>query len=201
MFDILMILLFTFFLFNSVFIITSTNSIHSVLFLVLNFAVSTGILLLLEREFLALSFIIIYVGAISVLFLFVIMMLDIKMSSNLKDLFKYFPIGIFFGVIFSFEIFYVITNIFYTNSYNYSDYLKNFYVNWFKKVDNLTDILALGQIIYTHYVIQFLLAGIILLLAVLSSVVLTKDHLLINKQKNQVIFKQISRYYRSSVLN
>lgn len=200
MFDILMIFLFTFFLFNSIFIITSTNSIHSVLFLVLNFALSTGILLVLEREFLALSFIIIYVGAISVLFLFVIMMLDIKILHNRKDLFRYFPIGIFFGLIFFFEVFYVIINIFYTNSYN-SNLLKNFYVNWFKKVDSLTDIIALGQIIYTHYVIQFLLAGIILLLAVLSSVVLTKDHLLINKQKNQIIFKQISRHYKSSVLN
>lgn len=195
-----MIFLFTFFLFNSIFIITSTNSIHSVLFLVLNFALSTGILLVLEREFLALSFIIIYVGAISVLFLFVIMMLDIKILHNRKDLFRYFPIGIFFGLIFFFEVFYVIINIFYTNSYN-SNLLKNFYVNWFKKVDSLTDIIALGQIIYTHYVIQFLLAGIILLLAVLSSVVLTKDHLLINKQKNQIIFKQISRHYKSSVLN
>lgn len=195
-----MILLFAFLLFNCVFIITSTNSIHSVLFLVLNFAISTGILLLLEREFLALSFVIIYVGAISVLFLFVIMMLDIKMLNNLKDLFKYFPVGVFFGVIFFFEIFYIITNIFYINTYN-SNFLMNFYVNWFKKIDYLTDILALGQVIYTHFVIQFLLVGMILLVAVLASVVLTKNYSLINKQKNQVIFKQISRQYKSSVLN
>lgn len=78
MYDIIITIFFILMIFNSFLIITSKNSVHSVLFLVINFIITTGILLILEREFLALSFLIIYVGAISILFLFVIMMLILK---------------------------------------------------------------------------------------------------------------------------
>ena len=85
---------------NSILTIMSKNSVHSVLFLVLNFLVSFGLLIILERDFLALVFLIIYVGAISILFLFVVMMLDLKIINSNKDLLKYFPIGIIVSILF-----------------------------------------------------------------------------------------------------
>jgi len=199
MYDIIISLFFILMIFNSLFIIISKNSVHSVLFLVLNFIISSGILLILEREFLALSFLIIYVGAISILFLFVIMMLDIKVVNSTKDLLKYFPIGSLIGVIFFFEIFYIIFNTFVLNSYSNGDF-SNFHINWYKKIDFITDITALGQIIYTHYVIQFLLAGIILLLSVIAAIILTKDNIK-KKPKKQLLFRQISRQYKNVILS
>lgn len=184
---------------NSIMVISSQNSIHSVLFLVLNFVVAAGILLLLEREFMALIFLIIYVGAISVLFVFVVMMLDIKITGDKKDFVKYFPIGSLIGVLFLFEMIYVIFGCFKENAYKTSFY-NNFYINWFLHVDTLNDIEALGQVIYTHFVIQFLVAGLILLLSVVAAVVLTKNTR-INQPKKQSLFRQISRNYKSVVLS
>ena len=184
---------------NSIMVISSQNSIHSVLFLVLNFVVAAGILLLLEREFMALIFLIIYVGAISVLFVFVVMMLDIKITGYKKDFVKYFPIGSLIGVLFLFEMIYVIFGCFKENAYKTSFY-NNFYTNWFLHVDTLNDIEALGQVIYTHFVIQFLVAGLILLLSVVAAVVLTKNTR-INQPKKQSLFRQISRNYKSVVLS
>ena len=83
-------------------IILSQNSIYSVLFLVLSFISSSSILFLLECEYISLIFVIIYVGAIAVLFLFVVMMLDIKTTHLVKDSLKYFPFGSLLGIVFIF---------------------------------------------------------------------------------------------------
>jgi len=184
---------------NSIMVISSQNSIHSVLFLVLNFVVAAGILLLLEREFMALIFLIIYVGAISVLFIFVVMMLDIKITGDRKDFIKYFPIGSLISILFLFEMVYVIFGCFKENPYKTSFY-DSFYTNWFTNLDTLNDIESLGQIIYTHFVIQFLVAGLILLLSVIAAVALTKN-IRVNQPKKQSLFKQISRNYKSVVLS
>ncbi len=198
MFNILICLFMVLMIINSLAIILSNNSIHSVLFLVLNFILSSGLLLVFEREFLALSFLIIYVGAISVLFLFVVMMLDIKIKNSNIDILKYFPIGFFLGIVFFFEIIYMLLDLLFLNTYRYNIFINN-YINWFKITDSITDIQALGQILYTHYVIQFLLAGLILLVAVIAAVVLTQDNI-IKKPKKQLLFKQISRQYKSAVI-
>ena len=87
---------------SSLMIILSQNSIYSVLFLVLSFVSSSSIMFLLECEYISLIFIIIYVGAIAVLFLFVVMMLDIKTVYLVKDSLKYFPFGSFLGIVFLF---------------------------------------------------------------------------------------------------
>ena len=195
-------LLFYFFSFmliiSSLMIIFSQNSIYSVLFLVLSFVSSSSILFLLECEYVSLIFIIIYVGAIAVLFLFVVMMLDIKTVYFTKDFLKYFPFGSFLGLVFLFEILLVIPNIFEpTNPYNTS-LLSNYYSDWFNKLDYSTEIVSIGHLLYTDYVIQFLLSGNILLLATIGPVVLVLVRS-ISKSKNQVTFKQLSRTY-SSVL-
>ena len=94
---------------------------------------------------------------------------------------------------------YVIFGCFKENAYKTSFY-NNFYTNWFLHVDTLNDIEALGQVIYTHFVIQFLVAGLILLLSVVAAVVLTKNTR-INQPKKQSLFRQISRNYKSVVLS
>jgi len=178
-------------LFSSLMIIVVKNAIYSILFLVLSFVMATGLLFLLESEFMSLIFIVIYVGAIAVLFLFVIMMLNIKVTNSIKDLLKYFPIGNFLGFVFLIEILLIIFESFNTNPYK-NNFLFNFYTNWFEKVDSISEIESLGQILYTYYVPQFLIAGIILLIAVIGSVILTLSHKNI-EVKNQDTFRQVSR--------
>lgn len=196
-------LLFYFFsnvlLISALMIIIVQNSIYSVLFLVLSFITSASILFLFECEFIALMFITIYVGAIAVLFLFVVMMLDIKTIYFTKDTLKYFPFGSFIGFVFLIEILLVVSRNFKINPYQNS-LLSNFYVNWFDKIDSFTDLEAIGQVLYTYYVLQFLIAGIILLLAVIGSVVLTINTSVKNA-KHQVIFKQLSRNYKNVLLS
>lgn len=196
-------LLFSFILiFSAISIITVQNPIYSVLFLVLNFLTASGLLFLLECEFLALLFIIIYVGAIAVLFLFVIMMLDLKILSSSKDIFKYLPAGSFIGGAFFLVVTIIILDEFYLNSYlNCSLGLEfvNFYINWYSNIDSFTDIQVIGQLLYTHYVIQFLISGIILLLAVLGAVSLTMNNES-QQIKKQMFFKQISRNHKNILL-
>ena len=101
--------------------ILSQNSIYSVLFLVLSFVSSSSILFLLECEYISLIFIIIYVGAIAVLFLFVVMMLDVKTVYLAKDSLKYFPFGSFIGIVFLIEILLIVPSTFEsTNPYDAS---------------------------------------------------------------------------------
>jgi len=176
--------------------ILSQNSIYSVLFLVLSFVSSSSILFLLECEYVSLIFIIIYVGAIAVLFLFVVMMLDVKTVYLAKDSLKYFPFGSFIGIVFLIEILLIVPTTFESaNPYDVS-FLWNCYLDWFNKLDYFTEVMSIGHLLYTDYIIQFLLSGNILLLATIGPVtlVLTRS---IKVTKKQVTFKQLSRTYNS----
>jgi NADH-quinone oxidoreductase subunit J len=178
-------------LFSALMVVVVQNSIYSVLFLVCSFISAASLLFILECEFIALLFIIIYVGAIAVLFLFVVMMLDIKTVNLTKNTIKYFPFGSFISIIFLFEILAIILKNFKSNPYQ-KEFLVNFYYNWYEKLDALTEIEAIGQVLYTHYVLQFLVAGYILFLAVVGSIVLTISPPN-KKAKSQIIYRQISR--------
>jgi len=177
-------------------IIFSQNSIYSVLFLVLSFVASSSILFLLECEYISLMFIIIYVGAIAVLFLFVVMMLDIKIAHVTKDSLKYFPFGSFLGVIFLIEALIAVPSTFESINPYTTSFLSNYHPDWFNRLDYFTEIISIGHLLYTDYVIQFLLSGNILLLATIGPVtlVLTRS---IETSKKQVVFRQLSRTYNS----
>lgn len=183
---------------SSVLVITSQNAIFSVLFLVLSFLSASSLLFLLKCEFLSLIFILIYVGAIAILFLFVVMMLDLKTIQNKRDSLKYLPFGFIIGIVFLTEILLIVKETFKSNPYK-SDLLYNFYTNWYDKIDSFTEIQTLGQIIYTQYVLQFLIAGNVLLLATIAAVVLTISTKSEN-YKNQVIFKQLARNNKNVIL-
>ena len=186
-------------LFSALMVITAQNAIYSVLFLVLSFLSSSIILFLLKCEFLSLIFILIYVGAIAILFLFVVMMLDLKDVNEKKDTLKYFPFGFVIGIVFFTEIALVIKETFKPNPYQNSD-LFNFYINWYDKIDIFTEINSIGQVVYTQFVLQFLIAGNVLLLATLAAVVLTINATTHKNKKTQIIFKQLSRNYKNTLI-
>lgn len=186
-------------LLSSLMVILVQNSIYSVIFLVLSFIAAASILLLFECEFIALMFIIIYVGAIAVLFLFVVMMLEVKVYTSQKHILKYFPVLFFIGCLFALEVFYAISSNFENNLYCLSC-LSNKYTNWYDKLDFFSDILSIGQVLFTQYVLQFLIVGNILLLAVISVVVLIINTQSLSKNKTQIIFKQVSRKHGNVLL-
>lgn len=181
----------SFLILSSLLTILINNPIYAILFMILSFVSAVCLLILLESEFMALIFIVIYIGAIAVLFLFVVMMLNLKIIDSIKDVFKYFPISNFIGFFILFEVLVSFYNNFKLNPYSES-FLYNSYINWFDKIDSISDIKSIGQIVYTHYVVQFLIAGLILLIAVLGAVVLTLDQNVVNF-KSQDTFKQTSR--------
>ena len=150
--------------------------------------------------------IIIYVGAITVLFLFVIMMLDINILIDKKNNknFGYLPIIFLITFIFFLETFLMFSKIF--SSYYHlieqslfeNNIIYNYYIN---KIDNITNIETIGQILYTYYAFFFLAAGIILLIALIGAVTLTKKN---KKHKNfstKNVYKQLSRNASKAIFN
>ena len=164
------IILFYLFFF-SFFVISSRNPVHSVLSLIFVFLLSAALLLCLEVEFLALSFVIVYVGAIAILFLFVVMMLDVKIGDNSFDFLRYGSLSYFISFIFLLEITKPLTYLTFFSSTSFStNYL---WIRWFTEIDYISNIQTIGQLLYTYYFVFFLIAGFILFIAVLGALMLT----------------------------
>ena len=179
-------------LFSASMVIISKNPLHSVLFLVTSFLSSSILLFLFENEFLALFFLIIYLGAITILFLFVVMMLDIKYR-DLQTSRLYLPMGVLIGATVLIETYVAFEKVFSVNT-NVTAQDYNFYSSWYNNLDALSDIYVFGQIFYTHYVLQILIAGLILYLAVIGVAFLTVRSALDNgKKREQSLFRQLSR--------
>ncbi len=141
-------------------VISSRNPVHSVLFLILAFFNSAGLFVLLGAEFLAMLLVVVYVGAVAVLFLFVVMMLDINFA-ELRDGFqRYMPLGLGVGGILLAEILFV----FFTRE----EMPEN--LNLVSEVSNTR---ALGRVLYTDYIYLFQVAGLILLVAMIGAITLT----------------------------
>jgi NADH-quinone oxidoreductase subunit J len=176
-------------LLSAIMVISSRNPVHSVLFLILAFCGSSGLLILIEAEFMAMIFIVVYVGAIAVLFLFVVMMLNIKISEVIDEIYQYLPVGGLIGIIFLLEVFIIVDNDFVPLLSNGSE--ASAYVDWSTQIDNVTNLSSLGQVLYTHYAITFLMAGIVLLVAMIGAIVLTMQ--IRTTVRRQHIFQQVSR--------
>jgi len=194
-----------FFLFSSILlssslvVITARNPIHSVLFMILVFLNVVFILISLEVEFLALTFVIVYVGAVAVLFLFVVMMLNIKITSLNKELIHYFPIGGLVGLIFLFNVILVMLSSGVNSSLTSSLVLKKYdYIDWLSLVDSPTNIEVIGQVVYTAQSLYFIISGLVLLVAMIGAIVLTNQ----NKDKSirtQQVFQQLSRNFKKAI--
>lgn len=201
--------LFTFFaslsLLCGVCVITSKNPIHAVLFLVLVFFNVSGLLILLGVEFLALLFLIIYVGAIAVLFLFIIMMLTIKIPDYKIIMYRYLPIGLILGAGFLFQILVVFESelcsliLISPNAIvHYSNFYLNSIIIWNFEIRPITNIEVFGSVLYTHYVYLFLISGIILLISMIGAITLTLHHR--GDIKRQKIYKQVQQEFAKTII-
>jgi len=167
--------------FSGSFVILASNPIHSLIFLILTFFGSACILILFQIDFLALIFIVIYVGAIAILFLYVVMMLNVKF--NILENNSLNPLTFCLGFMF-FSFFY----IFFSQTFNYEETKPFHYENHF---DILNNIDSLGQFLFNYFLSCFLVAGLILLIAVIGAIILTLNFS--GNRKNQLIFRQLSR--------
>jgi len=171
----------SFFLFSAflvttcIFVIFSKNPVNSVLFLVLAFLNSTFLFILIGAEFVGIILAIVYIGAVAILFLFVVMMLDIQKVTLMLNIKKYIPIAAVFASIILAEIIYL--TVYKTNKVN---------PDVITKYDNNTE--QIGDVLYTKYFIDFQLSGIVLLLAMIGAIVLT--HVYRPSIKRQNIDKQ-----------
>ncbi|HYM01635.1 MAG TPA: NADH-quinone oxidoreductase subunit J [Stellaceae bacterium] len=153
---------------SGVMVISSRNPVHSVLFLILAFFNAAGLFVLMGAEFLALILVIVYVGAVAVLFLFVVMMLDINFVELRQGVLQYLPIGALIGLALFFELFLVL------GAWAFGpDVAKSFAAPLPAASANVSNTVALGQLIYTRYVYAFQAAGLILLVAMIGAIVLT----------------------------
>ena len=141
-------------------VISSRNPVHSVLFLILAFFNSAGLFVLLGAEFLAMLLVVVYVGAVAVLFLFVVMMLDINFAELREGFQRYMPLGLGVGGILLTEILFVF--------FNREEMPEN--VNLVSEVSNTR---ALGRVLYTDYIYLFQVAGLLLLVAMIGAITLT----------------------------
>lgn len=151
---------------SSLTVILVKNPVHSVLWLIFAFFNATGLFILLGAEFLATVLVIVYVGAVAVLFLFVVMMLNINFTKLKEGFHKYVPVCTLIALVLMFDLFLVITK-----STDVSFSVKS--TLSFAEFAGLTNTHAIGSVLYTDYMSVFLIAGMILLVAMVSAIVLT----------------------------
>jgi NADH-ubiquinone oxidoreductase chain 6 len=230
-------------------VIGSRNPVHSVLFLILVFFNSAGLLILLQLDFFGMIFLVVYVGAIAVLFLFVVMMLNVRLTEMNERRLRYLPIGGLLGFLFLAEVFLIVDNDLipplWTHSNmtppgNESSRSQNFFLlrevfaessqgafskngndvlvygkeeplashfpcedlqwtGWSQLVESLTPIEAVGELIFTYYFFLFLVASLILLVAMIGAIVLTLHKGVLVKR--QEVFQQNTREFAKTIAN
>jgi NADH-quinone oxidoreductase subunit J len=168
---------------SALMVIAARNPVHSVLFLILAFVNSAGLFMLAGAEFLALILIVVYVGAVAVLFLFVTMMLDVDFASLRQGMLQYAPVGVVVGVILFLELLLVAGSFVLP-----VDGGAVAAVPMDAAVDNTR---AIGQLLYTRYVFLFQGAAGVLLVAMIGAIVLTLRHK--SNVKRQDVFRQTGR--------
>ena len=172
---------------SAIMVTVSKNTVHSVFFLILDFISISCLFIMIGAEFLGMIMLIVYVGAVAVLFLFVVMMLNVAQQKNQwfasKDSSKHIPVGLIISTIIFFELIIVI------GGWKYKPEI--FDVNNSLKVSDLSNTHSLGQVLYTDYIHIFQISGMILLVAMVGAIVLTFRQR--SNVKRQSYIKQISR--------
>ena len=163
----------------------------SVLFLILTFFNAAGLFLLTGAEFLAMILLVVYVGAVAVLFLFVVMMLDVDFKELKSGALQYAPVGALVGCVLAAELIIVLGSRFINPDVAKSGVLP------IPDVAERTNTQALGDVLYTNYVAYFQIAGVILLVAMIGAIVLTLRHK--PNVKRQDIGKQVARDPKQAV--
>ena len=174
----------SFLIFTCISVIFSKNPVNSVLFLVLAFLNFTFLFILIGAEFVGIILAIVYIGAVAILFLFVVMMLDIQITTLMFNIKRYIPLALLFAGVILAEIIYL--TVFKSSKSNLSEIVRSF---------NNTE--EIGNVLYTKYFIDFQLSGVVLLLAMIGAIVLT--HVYRPSIKRQNIDKQNNTYSKDRI--
>ena len=174
---------------SSLAVISARNTVHAVFFLILDFVSISCLFIMMGAEYLGMLTLIVYVGAVAVLFLFVVMMLNVNFKELRAGFLSYLPFGSLIGIVLLIEICLMVTTWKYKDSFIKTSEIK---IN-----SNLSNTEAIGNVLYTDFLHYFQISGLILLVAMIGAILLTfrrKDNL-----KRQDITKQISRERNESV--
>ena len=175
---------------SSIFVILAKNPVHSVFFLILAFFNATGLFVLMGAEFLAMLLLIVYVGAVAVLFLFVVMMLNIDFKSLRTGMMRNASLGVLVGVILLAEIIFSIFGMHFGEN-------KKLAVELSVIGPEIENTRLLGRVLYTDYIYLFQTAGLILLVAMVGAIVLT--HRKRQNVRKQNVIKQVLRNRNESI--
>jgi len=170
---------------SAVMVIASRNPVHSVLFLILAFVNAAGLFVLMGAEFLAMILIVVYVGAVAVLFLFVVMMLDVDFAELRQGFLDYLPVGGLIAFIFFLELLGVVM------TWAIGPGIEKTITSPIPNIDTVSNTAALGHVLYTRYIYYFQAAGLVLLVAMIGAIVLTLRHK--PNVKRQNVADQVAR--------
>ena len=174
---------------SALMVIAARNPVHSVLFLILAFVNAAGLFVLLGAEFLAMILVVVYVGAVAVLFLFVVMMLDVDFAELRQGFLQYLPIGGLVGVVFLAELLLVV------GAWAIGPGVPSTIAA--KIPTDIPNTQALGLVLYTRYIFYFQAAGVVLLVAMIGAIVLTLRHK--PSVKRQDISAQVARNKETAI--
>jgi NADH-quinone oxidoreductase subunit J len=166
-------------------VVSSRNPVHSVLFLILAFFSAAGLFVLMGAEFLAMLLVVVYVGAVAVLFLFVVMMLDVDFAALRQGFAQYMPLGGLVGLVLAAEMSFVSYTVATKGAARLND------TPMASGASSVTNAEAIGRVLYTDYVYFFQAAGMVLLVAMIGAIVLTLRHK--PGVRRQVIADQVLR--------
>ena len=170
-------------------VISARNPVHSVLFLILTFFSAAGLFVLLGAEFLAMLLVVVYVGAVAVLFLFVVMMLDVDFAQFRQGVARYLPFGLVVAALLLFEMIVVSAAVASHGAASGQTPMA--------PAPGVTNAEAIGQVLYTQYAYWFEAAGLILLIAMIGAIVLTLHHR--PHVRRQDISRQVGRTRKSGM--
>jgi NADH-quinone oxidoreductase subunit J len=170
---------------SGVLVISAKNPVHSVLFLILAFFNAAGLFVLLGAEFLAMTLVVVYVGAVAVLFMFVVMMLDINFVEMRQGFLQYLPMGAVIGLVLLVELMVVV------GGWAFSPEAAALSAAPTPEITQMTNTNAIGALLYTKYIYLFQAAGMVLLVAMIGAIVLT--HRRREGVRKQNINEQVTR--------
>lgn len=176
---------------SALMVISAKNPVHSVLFLILTFFNAAGLFLLTGAEFLAMILLVVYVGAVAVLFLFVVMMLDVDFAELRSGVLKYAPVGLLVGIILAVELI-----VFVGGNLISAEAAKSVTLP-IPALTERTNTAALGDVLYSNYIYFFQLSGLVLLVAMIGAIVLTLRHR--THVRRQDISAQVARSPETAV--
>jgi NADH-quinone oxidoreductase subunit J len=170
---------------SAVMVISARNPVHSVLFLILAFVNAAGLFVMMGAEFLAMILVVVYVGAVAVLFLFVVMMLDVDFAELRQGFLNYLPIGALIGIVFLVELLLVV------GAWAIGPGVPKAIAAPIPPADAYSNTEALGLVLYTRYIYFFQVAGLVLLVAMIGAIVLTLRHK--PNVRRQIVAEQVAR--------